>query len=705
MALPVFVINLQAEHESLKTVSESIATNGGSFRLERIDAIDGRTPEHKTRIGTDEARFQQINGRDILPGEYGCYRSHLKALEAFLADGTPYGIIIEDDVVFDETSAKRILNIIDSLPEFGVVKLMNHRSRWFVSYCETESGDRIGRAIHGPQGSAAAYLVSREGAQQLLSSLSTMELPWDVALERFWFHQANLFSSRDNVLTFSSHSEESNISGASNSYSKVKYPWYKRLGTAAFRFREYISRAHSTMLQPKFKDATQVENSGLRYTLPAISIKTEIVAAIAILLFVSAVWIETDAYRYTGIGFTLAAIIYYGRNDFWKYEKPYIGWAGIICLAWSFYVLIRLAYIYIFFPGMGHGSSEGIYIFPLFYATFGHALLLYVRRPFPIAAAFVAISFLTLIFGISYDPTWSERAITLLHNNPIHAAIGSGFIALCAISFGIHVLRRETLDARLRLVLSLLSVATFLTALVAIYSLHSKGVWLAMAVALPVFVVLVAMTDKSRIARIAALACVIIGLLSVFAGQNVLQRVGGATANTSLELLSDLASGEGITQSFGKVIDNPATGESERERLMLWANTLYIWSENPVWGAGISWLKYWENRPYQATDHMLIHNGYMEVAIRYGLAGLAFYAFLTIWAFRTVWQATQAGLINKSAFQCYGATMVFFGVTLLSNSNNRLAIGESYMWLAFGFAFYCQYLLQQHRKALPRTYI
>lgn len=705
MALPVFVINLQAEHESLSTVAESIAANGMGFRLERIDAIDGRTPEHKIRTGADEARFRKINGREMLPGEYGCYRSHLKALETFLADGAPYGVIIEDDVIFDETSAHRIQSIIDSLPDFGVVKLVNHRSRWFISYCETQSGDKIGRTIHGPQGSAAAYLVSREGAQQLLSALSTMELPWDVALERFWFHQANLFSSEDNVLTFSSHSQESNISGAANSYSKVKYPWYKRLGTAAFRFREYISRVHSAMLQPHFDNLNETGNPELRYKLPAISLKVEIIAAIAILIFVSAVWIESDAYRYTGIGLVLAAIIYYGRNDFWKYEKPYIGWAGIACLIWSFYVIGRLAYIYVFYPEMGHGSSEGIYIFPLFYATFGHALLLYARRPFPIAAAFVAISFVTLIFGISYDPTWSERAITLLHNNPIHAAIGSGFIALCAISFGIHVIRRESLDARLRLILSLLSAATFLTALVAIYSLHSKGVWLAMAITLPVFVGLVAITDKNRIARITALACVIIGLLSVFAGQGILQRVAGDTANTSMELLSDLISGEGITNSFDKVIDNSETGASERERLMLWANTLHIWSENPVWGAGISWLKYWDSRPYQATEQMLIHNGYMEVAIRYGLVGLAFYVLLTIWAVKTVWRATREGLIDSSAFQCYAATLIFFAITLLSNSNNRLAIGESYMWMAFGFAFYCQYLLQQHRKALPRTYI
>lgn len=123
----------------------------------------------------------------------------------------------------------------------------------------------------------------------------------------------------------------------------------------------------------------------------------------------------------------------------------------------------------------------------------------------------------------------------------------------------------------------LLALATFIAALIAIYSLYSKGVWLAMAIAFPTFVVLVALTDKSQTSRMAALVCILIGLLSVFAGEHILQRVGGNTANTSWELLSDLKTGDNIMQDFDKAIKNPETGLSERERLMIWANTLHIW--------------------------------------------------------------------------------------------------------------------------------
>jgi hypothetical protein len=47
---------------------------------------------------------------------------------------------------------------------------------------------------------------------------------------------------------------------------------------------------------------------------------------------------------------------------------------------------------------------------------------------------------------------------------------------------------------------------------------------------------------------------------------------------------------------------------------------------------------------------------------------------------------------------------VFFAITILSNSNNRLALGESFMWFAAAFGFYCFYLRQQNNMVEPKTY-
>jgi hypothetical protein len=91
--------------------------------------------------------------------------------------------------------------------------------------------------------------------------------------------------------------------------------------------------------------------------------------ALAILAVVSTVWREADTYRYAATALAVAALIRWFRRDLWTYSKPLIGWVGYLCVGWSFYVFVRLAIVYF---GTGQlGTAEGIYMFPLLYATTG----------------------------------------------------------------------------------------------------------------------------------------------------------------------------------------------------------------------------------------------------------------------------------------------------------------------------------------------
>lgn len=697
MNLPAYVINLERDRERWETVAASAAEHAPQIVLHRVDAADGRAPEHAGREMADVPTFRRICGREMLPGEYGCYISHLKALRAFLDDGAPYGLILEDDVVFEADSSARIDAVLAVLPEFGVVKLVNHRTSMMVSLCDTPEGDTLGRTLHGPQGSAAAYLVSREGARHLLDALVPMVLPWDVALERAWDHGATVFTTRTNVLGFSEHRRKSNIAGSG--YDIVKYPWYERLGAAAARTVDYVRRVHHVLKRPP-----QPARTAQPDPLPAVPLWLEIAAGFAVLLFVSAVWQETDSYRYAGIALAAVALVRYFRKSLWSYtERPYIGWAGLMCLGWAAYVAIRFLYSYLLYPEMGRGSAEGVYLLPVFYSTTGFALLLYVRRPFLLATAFVALSAAALAFGIDYDFGAHTRAVTLLHNNPIHASIAAGLISLCAIPYALHVARRGDLRPGTRFVLEMLATATFLLSLLAVYSLWSKGVWLAMAVALLALAGTVLATESGGRGRRVAVAAVLVALTGAAANYDMLRNIAAPTVETSVSLLTDIITGEGILASLASSIADASTQLSERERMMLWVNALRIWDDHPVFGAGISWLHAWQDRPYKEVSYSLFHNGYLEIAVRYGILGLAFYAVLFGWTVRCVWRAARAGLVDMAAFQCYAATTTFFAVTLLTNSNNRLAIGESYMWFGASFGFYCYYLLQRHGEVAPRT--
>lgn len=430
----------------------------------------------------------------------------------------------------------------------------------------------------------------------------------------------------------------------------------------------------------------------------------EFAAYMAILTFVSAVWTETDAYRYTALLLLLAAIIYYAWIDYFLPDKPLIGLPGLFCIGWAAYVGARFAYDYTVYPERGLGTSEGIYLFPMAYATFGYSLWLFVRRPFILATAFVLASFLVTLYTLDVSSLLSlERANTALHNNPIHAASANGFIVLCMIPYIGYVLRRRDLSAPLRLALIAIAAVTFLVGLANICSLWSKGVWLALAVALPLQTLLINFTHGARKALIAMLVLVAVALVGAAMAWDSMWHVAGKTFEAAGILVED-ASGEGVMPSVDEAINNEALPLSFRERLMLWTSAFLIWERSPVFGSGVSWEHFWNNRAYPEAHYNLLHNGYLEIAIRYGLLGLSFYAILYGWATRRVWQACKRGLIDIAAFQSYLPILVFFCGLIFSNSTIRLALGESYMMLAAGVGFYCYYALQKEGFVRPRTW-
>ncbi|WP_459082438.1 glycosyltransferase family 25 protein, partial [Mesorhizobium sp. A623] len=127
MNLPVFAINLDSRSDRWGDLSANAKSVG--LDLRRVPAVNGRQIDPRDWENFDALAARRRNGREILPGEYGCYRSHILALETFLADGRQHGLIIEDDVAFDENTLPRIEAIIATAPDFDLIKLINHRSK------------------------------------------------------------------------------------------------------------------------------------------------------------------------------------------------------------------------------------------------------------------------------------------------------------------------------------------------------------------------------------------------------------------------------------------------------------------------------------------------------------------------------------------------------------------------------------------------
>ncbi len=233
--LPVFVINLNRSPERWAAVQES----GAGLALHRVEAVDGREIPRDQWVDVDGARFQRDHGRKIVAGEYGCYRSHLAALSQVADEGHPAAVIAEDDVRLNADLAHRVQALLEAAPEAGLIKLINHRTQGFIKKGVSALGDTYGRCLHGPQGSAACYAVTREAAIKLRSALATMWLPWDVALERGWHTGVRTYTVHKPLVELAELRAQTTIC---KDYSDTKPPFWRRSSTALFRASDYLSR-------------------------------------------------------------------------------------------------------------------------------------------------------------------------------------------------------------------------------------------------------------------------------------------------------------------------------------------------------------------------------------------------------------------------------------------------------------------------------
>lgn len=238
MRIQIYAINLDRSADRWERLSQQAGDL--DLNLVRVPGVDGLQVSTGERVDCDEQAFRRNNGRAILPGEYGCYRSHLKALSTFLDSGQSIGLIIEDDIELTSQFLPRVEAAVAALPpRADIIKLCNHRLVWFRSVAVSSMGDEIGRAAHGPQGSTACYAITRAGAINLAAALARMEYPWDVALERGWANGTEVYSTRENVANLARH--KTTIANRA-AYKATKFPWWKRFRTYAHRAQESARR-------------------------------------------------------------------------------------------------------------------------------------------------------------------------------------------------------------------------------------------------------------------------------------------------------------------------------------------------------------------------------------------------------------------------------------------------------------------------------
>lgn len=176
----IFLINLDKDRDRLDRMRELLGAL--SIPYERIPAVYG------TAMPTWlKPYFLDENDRilsNLLPGEVGCYASHLLVMKRVIESGQP-ALILEDDI----DVSKEFHTILDSMGSFprdwDIVRLSNPYKRGFVSQVQLNSHFQVVKFTHVSP-STGAYLITPSGAEKFLSWKKLRTLPVDQDLRRVW---------------------------------------------------------------------------------------------------------------------------------------------------------------------------------------------------------------------------------------------------------------------------------------------------------------------------------------------------------------------------------------------------------------------------------------------------------------------------------------------------------------------------------------
>ena len=239
--LGVWLINLDRSTDRLAIMEARLATLGLDYV--RFTAIDGRAKWERLVHGVDLAAFRRNVGREVLPGEVGCYASHLKVWQSLLDSDHEVALVLEDDVVFHDDFLFALNEVLAMREPWDMVKLNQIRAKQPV--LRQKLGKYALNAYIGSFTGMGAYLITRRFAEVQMPAMRPVRRPIDHALDQFDARHFRHYG----LEPFPSHVDDGNKSTITGrDFAKVKkFPWYARLPVYVFRFANPLKKAFAVL--------------------------------------------------------------------------------------------------------------------------------------------------------------------------------------------------------------------------------------------------------------------------------------------------------------------------------------------------------------------------------------------------------------------------------------------------------------------------
>jgi glycosyl transferase family 25 len=239
--LCTWVINLDRAPDRLARIRAQLDRLGLPFT--RLPAVDARALTPQQQAALDETTYRLRHGMSPVPGELGCYLSHVDVLHAFLAGKADFALVLEDDVLLHDTLPAVLQGLLRHADRWDAVKLSAVHSGTPVRYLEVAPGHHLAVMLTRCTGSSA-YVLNRRAATAWLresGGLLPMQLPYDHVFDQGW-----RFGLKFRLVTPTpcGHDEQiaSTIGATSAGNHARKFHWTKRLPAFAWRAGNELRR-------------------------------------------------------------------------------------------------------------------------------------------------------------------------------------------------------------------------------------------------------------------------------------------------------------------------------------------------------------------------------------------------------------------------------------------------------------------------------
>lgn len=234
--LMVLLINLPRSSDRRVRMEQRLASIGLDYDI--LPAVDGRERWNELCNTVDTKAFERHAGSDVLPGEIGCYHSHLLAWQRLIASEAQVLLVLEDDMVLHDNFVDALRIALRGRAHWDMLKLAKIRAKQPV--CQGLLGPYRLNACIGAFTGFGAYLIQRETAQRLLPQLLPIRAPIDRELEQVHRHAIRHYS----LEPFPAHPQDegqSTITG--DRFSNVRrYPLSRRWTKYAEQTRNLVGR-------------------------------------------------------------------------------------------------------------------------------------------------------------------------------------------------------------------------------------------------------------------------------------------------------------------------------------------------------------------------------------------------------------------------------------------------------------------------------